>query len=252
MQRPGSSCRMVCDANERTVGLIGVNTHDQQVCPLRQCRDGNPPRRNQGCIRPVSFPPVRRDWCLGPGRVSNNDLPPAFGAAPQPAGDRCHQGTPEDRHLPNKFDYQTLGHGRPRDCYRPSQPLSHSVTTHYSACIAELTSMGSRRRLRRRAHRLVARWSPGRTTGPTTLRAALRAVLGRGPVARPASPAAAPPQPTRPRTDDVQPLPGHNQRLWWPAGGSPSPHKSPGSFYAAPAASRAPMASLTRWRKRHP
>src|SRR5947209_11380315 len=73
---------MVCDANERTVGLVGVNTHDQQVCPLRQCRDGNPPRRNQSCIRPVSCPPVRRGWCLGPGRVSNNDLPPAFGAAP--------------------------------------------------------------------------------------------------------------------------------------------------------------------------
>jgi hypothetical protein len=47
------------------------------------------------------------------------------------------------------------------------------------------------------AHPSVARWSPGRATGTTTLRAALRAVLGRGPVARPASPAGAPPQPTR-------------------------------------------------------
>jgi hypothetical protein len=32
--------------------------------------------------------------------------------------------------------------------------------------------------------------------------------------------------------------------------GSLFPHKSPGSSYAAPTASRAPMASLTRWRKR--
>jgi hypothetical protein len=92
------------------------------------------------------------------------------------------RGTPEDRHLPNKFDYQTLGHGRPRDCYRPSQPLSHSVTTHYSACIAELTSMGSRRTACGGAHHRPAYLI--RPTRTTTLRAALRAVLGRGPVTR--------------------------------------------------------------------
>ena len=74
------------------------------------------------------------------------------------------------------------------------------------------------RRLRQRAHLSVARSSRGRATGTTTLRAALRAVLGRGPVARLASPAGAPPQPTRLRADDVQPLPGHSQCRWWPAG----------------------------------
>jgi hypothetical protein len=90
--------------------------------------------------------------------------------------------TPEDRHLPNKFDYQTLGHGRPHDCYRPSQPLSHSVTTHYSACIAELTSMGSRRRLRRRASHPEGT-SPGRPDHDTAR--GLTAVLGRGRPGRP-------------------------------------------------------------------
>jgi hypothetical protein len=53
------------------------------------------------------------------------------------------------------------------------------------------------RRLRRRAHPSVARSSLGRAAGTTTLRPALWAVLGRGPAARPASPAGAPPQPTR-------------------------------------------------------
>jgi hypothetical protein len=75
--------------------------------------------------------------------------------------------------------------------------ISRDYTQQSRACVAELISNGSRRRLRRRAHRLVARWPPGRATGPTTLRAALRAVLGRGRVARQAFPAGAPPQPTR-------------------------------------------------------
>jgi hypothetical protein len=104
------------------------------MCPLRQCRDGNPPRRNQGCIRPVSCPLVRRGWCLGPGRVSNDDLPPAFGAAPQPAGDRCHQGNArrstlaELIRLPSRPKHSaTEGHvtvtARPNRCHTLSQPL---------------------------------------------------------------------------------------------------------------------------------
>jgi hypothetical protein len=125
---------MVCDANERTVGLVGVNTHDQQVRPLRQCRDGNPPRRNQGCIRPVSCPPVPRGWCLGPGRVSNNDLPPAFGAAPQPARDRCHQGNarrstlaeqirPPSRPKHSATEGYVTVTARPNRCHTLSRPL---------------------------------------------------------------------------------------------------------------------------------
>jgi hypothetical protein len=105
---------MVSDANERTVGLVGVNTHDQQVCPLRQCRDGNPPRRNQGC--------------KGQSRVPRFD---AAGASDQNESvtttyhllsvlhrnllvTAVTRGTPEDRHLPNKFDYQAGPNTRPR------------------------------------------------------------------------------------------------------------------------------------------
>jgi hypothetical protein len=40
-------------------------------------------------------------------------------------------------------------------------------------------------------------------------------------------------------------LPGYTQRRRWQVG-PPSPHTSPGSSYAAPTGSRAPMASLTR------
>jgi hypothetical protein len=168
MQRPGSSCRMVCDANERTVGLVGVNTHDQQVRPLRQCRDRNPPRRNQGCIRPVSCPPVRRGWCLGPGRVSNNDLPPAFGAAPQPAGDRCHQGNARRSTLAEQIrpptrpkHSATEGHvtvtARPNRCHTLSRPLQ---------CVYC--------RINLYGNRVGGGVAPlGRPTGTTTLRAAL-------------------------------------------------------------------------------
>ena len=177
---------MVCDANERTVGLVGVNTHDQQVCPLRQCRDGNPPRRNQGCIRPVSCPPVRRGWCLRPGRVSNDDLSPAFGAAPQPAGDRCHQGNAEDRHLPNKFDHQagpTLGHGRLRDCCR-SPNRCHTLSRPLQCVYCRITLYGIKRHLRRHGRWLsLSSYSPARSGRSRLLRAAWRP-CSRGPARR--------------------------------------------------------------------
>jgi len=78
------------------------------------------------------------------------------------------------------------GYPQPR---RPSSSQGNHVIVHTCVFrVAEFPSMGSRRRLRRRAYPPVERSSPGRVTGTTTLRAALRAVLGRGPVTRPASP----------------------------------------------------------------
>ena len=100
--------------------------------------------------------------------------------------------------------------------------MPRSVTYGYRTCLpnvaAEFPSMGSR------APAAPARASIGSTvvTRPCYRNHdTARGPAGRArsrPGRRPASPAGAPPQPTRLRADDVQPLPGHSQCRWWPAG----------------------------------
>ena len=168
-----------------------------------------------------SLKPCSVTWVFVTHRYSDIDLPSTLSR-----GRRCPVRPAEAIAL---WTAEHNGKRRPpqRNIAQPNSdytPRRQNYNALQCGVVAELASMGSGTPPAAARAPRATRSSLGRGIGTTTLRAALRAVLGSGPIRRPASQAAAPPQK---RCDQsgrqiMRSTSRHSQGRWSAGGSVPS------------------------------